>query len=182
MSAAAVEAPVRMGQKVRAGLARDLKSRLENLESLVVVKTEQVPAQDLNQLRRNLEASDSELTIVKNSLCRVVFKELGWDPLGSLLDGTCGVTSVKGDIVATCRTLAAFAKDHEGLVLQGGFLDGKPLSSQEVQTLSKLPSREVLLSKLVGGIQAPLSGLVSTLNGIYRKLVVVLGQITETKS
>ncbi|PIQ81741.1 MAG: 50S ribosomal protein L10 [Candidatus Omnitrophica bacterium CG11_big_fil_rev_8_21_14_0_20_64_10] len=181
MAAASAQAvkPLRVGQQVRQGLTRDLEQRLSGVDSLVVSKAERVTAQDLNRLRRDLEGISVSMIVVKNSLCRVVFKKMGFSGLEGMLDGTCGVTPVTGDPAAVCRLLAAFAKDHEGFVLQGGLLSGQVLDAQGVLELSRIPSREILLSKVVGAIQGPLAGLVGVLNGLQRNLVQVLHQIAE---
>ena len=172
---------LRIGQKVRQVLVRDLKKNLTDVETVVVFKTQNVSTRDLNALRDSLKNLQSNLFVVKNSLGAVAFQELGWEELKKQMVGTCGVTPIRGDVAAVAKVLATFSKDHEGFVLQGGILKGTPLSSQEIVTLSRLPSREVLLSQLAGIVQSPLRKLAFGLSGPIRSFVLVVSAVSKKK-
>ena len=173
---------VTLGRKVREALIRDLKKNLSNVEGIVVTKMERVPTKDLNELRQALRNIEASFLVVKNSFARLVFKNLGWQEMDKLLKGSCGISPIRGDAAGTCKLLVKFAKDHEGFVLQGGLLEGQFLQIQDIASLARLPSREVLLARVAGGIQAPLAGLVGALEGIQRKLVGVIHAIFEKQN
>lgn len=169
----------RIGKAVRTGWADTLRRSLSETDTLVIARFERISAQDLGQLRRKLQQAEASLHTVKNSLCRIVFRDLGWDQLGSMLDGTCGVAPIRGDASQVAKLLAQFSKGHEGFTVQGGLLGGRPLAAREFDALAKLPGRPALLTQMIGGVQAPLTGLLGTLQGLQRKLVGVIHAIAK---
>ena len=184
MSAAAEAAladkkPQRLGQKVRASWVRDLNGFLSKVETVVVAKVERVPTRDLNRLRRSLNGS---FYVVKNSLCRVAFREKGWADLEKSLEGTCAVSPIEGDVVAAAKLLVQFAKEHEGFVLQGGLLTGQAMGAKELKSLAALPSRQALLAQLAGVMQSPLRGLAFVMNAPIRGLAIALAAVAKKKS
>ena len=172
---------IRIGRQVRESLIRDLKRSLEDAQTVVVARIAGLPAGELNHLRQSLEAYQGSFHIVKNSLCRVTFRQMGREGLEPMLEGTCGVGSVRGDIAAICKFLVQFSKDHEGFVLRGGWMGGELLRTQDLASLAKLPPRQVLIAQAIGGMKAPLTGLVGTLQGMVRQLVGVIHAIVNKK-
>ena len=76
----------------------------------------------------------------------------------------------------------SFKKEHDFFEIKSGFIDGKMIDSKEVSNLAKLPSREVLIAQVLGGLNAPISGLANVLNGSIRALAIVLNAIAEKKN
>ena len=169
----------RLGQKVRAAWVRDLGNSLSKVETVVVARVEKVPTRDLNQLRQSLNGS---FYVVKNSLCRIAFREKGWADLEKSLEGTCAVSPIEGDVVAAAKLLVQFAKGHEGFVLQGGMLAGQAMDGRELKGLAALPSRKALLSRLAGVMQAPLRGLAFVMNAPIRGFAIALAAVAGKKS
>ena len=168
----------RLGQKVRAVWVRDLNGSLSKVESVVVAKVEKVSTRDLNQLRRSLNGS---FYVVKNSLCRIAFREKGWADLEKALEGTCAVSPIEGDVAAAAKLLVQFAKDHEGFVLKGGVLTGQVVDAKELKSLAALPSRQALLSQLAGIMQSPLRNLAFVMNAPIRGLAIALAAVAKKK-
>ena len=83
------------------------------------------------------------------------------------------------DPVAPAKILSEFAKDHKALEIKAGILDGAVIGLDEVKALADLPSREVLLAKLIGSMQAPISGLVNVLHGTLRNFVYVVDAVRQ---
>ena len=180
MSATAVqeEKKTGLGRQVRDSWMRELKGSLSDAEGVVVAKLDHVPTRDLNKLRHSLEGS---LYVVKNSLCRIAFREKGWTDLEKTLDGTCAISPVRGDVAALAKLLVQFQKDHDGFVLQGGFLTGQTLGAKELKSLAALPSRPVLLSQLAGVLQSPLRNLAFLMNAPIRQLALALAAVAKKK-
>ena len=172
------EGSARLGRQVRMGWVRELGHALSEVESVVIAKIDRVSARDLNQLRNSLGGS---FYVVKNSLGRLAFRQRGWNELEKLLQGTCGIGTVRGDAVAACKLLVQFAKEHEGFVLQGGVLTGQALGAQDLMALARLPTREVLLSQLAGVFQSPLRRLAFALQGPIRALAMTFSAIGQKK-
>ncbi len=183
MSAVAIlkEEEIRLGRQVRESWVRDLKQDLEVAGMVVVARLAGVPAREINRLRQSLEAYDGSFHVVKNSLCRIVFRDLSREGLESMLRATCGVGSIRGDAAAACKLLVQFSKQHEGFVLQGAWMSGSILRAQELVSLATLPPRPVLIAQVIGGMRAPIAGLVRTLQGVHRHLVGVIHAILRKK-
>ncbi len=180
MSAAAVqEKKVGLGRQVRTSWLRDLNHTLSEVEGVVVAKLDQVPTRDLNQLRNSLDGS---FYVVKNSLCRIAFREKGWADLEKVLEGTCAISPIRGDVVALAKLLVQFQKDHQGFVLRGGVLTGQTLGEKELKPLAALPSRQVLLSQLAGILQSPLRSFAFLMNAPIRGLAIALAAVAGKKS
>ena len=173
-----LEKAPRLGRKVRVAWVRDLSSSLSKVESVLVAKVEKVPTRDLNRLRQSLNGS---FYVVKNSLCRIAFREKGWAGLEKSLEGTCAVSPIEGDVAAVAKLLVQFAKDHEGFALQGGMLAGQAMGAKELKSLAALPSRQVLLSQLAGVMQSPLRGLAFAMNEPIRGLAIALAAVAKKK-
>jgi large subunit ribosomal protein L10 len=127
-------------------------------DSNVAVLTEYrgLTVTQLTQLRRAL-GQGTTYAVVKNTLTRIAAKEAGVEGLDDLLAGPSAIAFVTGDAVETAKGLKDFAKANPALVIKGGYMDGKVLSASEINRLADLESREVLLAKLAGAMNASLS-------------------------
>jgi len=170
--------PARVGRQLRASVLRQLSAVLAEADAVIVVKMERVPTRDLNQLRRSLQGG---LTVAKNSLCRLAFRQRGWADLEGMLAGTCGVGTIRGDVAAASKQLVQFAKEHEGFALVGGVLGGQVLVAKDLQALARLPSREVLLSQLAEVLVSPLRNLAFVLQAPVRSLALLLSGVSKKK-
>lgn len=130
---------------------------------------------ELNLLRRKLRENNAEYKVVKNSLAQIAAKKTGHGYLDDTLKGPVGVAFGYGDAANTVKVISDFLRTSKSsLKMSWGFMDERVLSGQELDTLAKLPSREVLLAKVVGGMQAPIYGIVSVLAAPLRGLAQVL--------
>lgn len=133
-------------------------------------------------LRRELRAAGVEYSVVKNTLTRFAAKEVGLEGLDEILNGTTALAVSTDDMIAPARILAKFASENPNFKIKIGFVEGKVIDAAGVEALAKLPSKEVLIAKVLGGFNAPISGFVNVLNGNIRGLVVALNAIAEKKN
>ncbi|HLD46986.1 MAG TPA: 50S ribosomal protein L10 [Desulfobaccales bacterium] len=138
---------------------------------------------DMTRLRRQLQEADAELTVVKNTLLR----RAGADdsPLAPLLSHAVGPNALTlgyADPVLVTKVLIKFAQEKPQLVIKGGALGGQALSVKDLEALSKLPAREVLLAQLLGVLQGVPAGLVTVLAGVIRNLLNVLTALKDKKA
>jgi len=130
---------------------------------------------EMTSLRRRLRESGIEYRVVKNTLARFAAVKADIEELVASLTGPIAVAFGYGDITAPAKVLVGYIKSAKtGLGIKGGFLSQRVLTAEEVVTLATLPSREVLLAKVVGGMQAPIVLLVNQLAAPLRGLVCVL--------
>lgn len=145
-------------------------------KSQVIVWTEYrgLTTPRLEQLRRALRPHDAEFRVVKNTLARLALERAGLPISEEMLAGPTAAGMIYGDIAAAARAMADFAATNREFAVKGGQANARLLAADQIAELVHLPSREVLLSRVLGGINAPVSGLVTVLSGTVRGLVNVL--------
>ena len=132
-------------------------------------------ATEMTDLRRRLREARIEYRVVKNTLARFAAQRLGREELLSFFDGPVAIAFGYDDITEPAKALADYIETSKAsMSIRGGFLPDRLLTSEDIDTLSKAPSREVLLAQVVGGIQSPISALVSHLTAPMRGIVGVL--------
>ena len=139
--------------------------------------------EEMTRLRRQLQEADAEITVVKNTLLR----RAGADdsPLGLMLSHITGPNALTlgyADPVTVTKVLIKFAREKPQLVIKAGALGGQALTLMDLEALSKLPAREVLLSQLLGVLQGVPRGLVTVLAGVIRNLLNVLVALKDQKA
>lgn len=136
---------------------------------------------DIVALRRKLREAGVEFHVVKNTLANIAAKKAGKDQLSALLQGPMAIVFVKDDISRSAKILS----DHiittkMALTVKGGFLGNQLLTAKEVAVIATLPSRQILLGKVMGGLQGPLYAIMNQVNAPLRGLVTVLqGRIKQ---
>ncbi len=163
-------------------LVASLSDKLKNSCAGVIVNYKGINVSDDTKLRKELRESGVEYFVVKNTLLQRAAKEAGLDGLEPVLEGTTAIAISKEDHVAAARILCKFADENDFFKAKAGFIEGKVISEAEVNNLAKLPTKEVLVAKALGGLNAPISGFVTVLNGTIRGLVVALNAIAEKQS
>jgi large subunit ribosomal protein L10 len=132
-------------------------------------------------LRRALGPTTT-YSVVKNTLSRLAAKAAGVEGLDEMLKGPSAIAFIEGDAVESAKGLKNFAKDNPALVIKGAYMDGKVLSPKEILRLADLESREVLLAKLAGAMNASLSQAVYLLAAPLAKTARALGALQSQKS
>ena len=162
-------------------IIKQVEKELKNQPIFFVTQHATVSATSLDKLRANLRKSNAKYLVVKNRLGKKALEKANFKGIAEGFTGACGITFTSGDPVAPCKVLVDFAKANEAFKIQTGYLNGQVVSADQIKALASLPSREVLLARVVGGIQAPISGFVQVLAGTLRKMVTVLDAIAKSK-
>jgi large subunit ribosomal protein L10 len=172
----------RIGQLVKETSESRIKDSFKASQGLIIVKYSGVSSPDMSALRKALKGAGSDLFVVKNSIARRAMKELGLEGLIPFIQAPCGMIFFKDEPVDASRILCAFRKEHEKLIFEGGLLQDKLLTLQDIEVMSRLPSKDALRGKLVVVLNAPISKLVIVLNQFLKKFVYCLDQIRQSKS
>ena len=146
-----------------------LVDRLKNAQAGVIADYRGLTVAQDTELRKKLREAGVEYTIVKNTLTRFAANEVGLNDLDPILHGPSALATSTTDVVAPAKILVEFAKDNEQLEIKAGFVDGKVIDANEVKVYASIPSKEVLISKMLGSLQAPIGSLVRTLDAIAKK-------------
>jgi large subunit ribosomal protein L10 len=121
-------------------------------------------ANEMTELRRRLRGAGIEFRVVKNTLARFAAQRLGREELLGFFEGPVAIAFGYGDITEPAKALASYIEESKAsMTIKGGFLAGRLLTKEEINTLSTLPPREVLLARVVGGVQGPISALAGQL-------------------
>lgn len=129
---------------------------------------------EMTKLRRQLEQSGTSLMVVKNTLFKRALEQQGLALPNELFAGPLVIGAAKSDAAAAAKALRDAAAASQFLQFRGGLLDGRAITAAQVTSLADIPPREVLLARVIGGLQAPIAGLVNVLHGPIRGLVYVL--------
>ena len=158
---------------------KELTDKLTGADAIFLADFTGIDVEAVSQLRNQLREASAEYQVVKNRLAIRAADAAGLSDLNAHFSGPTAMTFVKDDPAGTAKILQKFIDGGGKLAIKSGLLDGKIMSAEEVEALSKLPSREELLAKTVGTIQGPLSGLVGVLSGLMRNLAGVIAAIEE---
>lgn len=163
-------------------IIKEIEKELKKGEPFFVARHDTVPATSLDKLRSKLRGSKTRYLVVKNTLGQKAFERAKLKEVADTIQGACGIAFTSGDPVGPSKVLVEFAKENESFKVQAGYMQGKLMSMDQIKVLASLPSREVLLAKVVGQMQAPISGFVNVLAGTLRKFVNVVDAIQKKKS
>jgi large subunit ribosomal protein L10 len=134
---------------------------------------------ELGELRASLRGSSTEYRVLKNTLTSIAVRQAGYEDLVGLLQGPTAVAFVHGDPIQAAKDLAEFARSHPALIVKGGVLDGKVLGADEVRRLATLESREVLLARLAGLLQASAQQTVNLLAAPLRQVATMTAALRD---
>jgi large subunit ribosomal protein L10 len=171
-----------MPTKEKEKAVAEFSALLKGVAAVYVSQNKGLSVADVTELRKQLRAVGATHKVVKNTLAARAATEAGIVGLDAFLKGPTVVTISKTDIVAPAKVLTSFAKTHDKMQVMGGVVEGIKSSAADVQAIAELPSKEQLVSKLLGTLQAPASRLVRAVNGPATNLVRVLAAITEKKA
>ena len=160
-------------------IVKGIVNDLQKAKAAVLVDYRGITVAQDTELRAALRKVGVRYRVIKNTMTRFAIKEVGLDALDEYLTGPTALATSDTDAVAPAKLMTEYAKKIEALKIKAGVVEGKVIDMQNVSSLALMPSREVLLSMLLGGLNAPISGLVNVLNGNIRGLVYALNAIVE---
>jgi len=163
-------------------IVAELTEKLKSASGVLVDFTGVTVAED-TEMRKAMRQAGVEYTVVKNTLTRFAAKNVGFDALDPHLNGTTALAVSAADPVAAAKIINEYASKKDSKIkIKVGFVSGKIISADEVKALANLPSKEVLISQVLGTMIAPVSGLANVLNANIRGLAIALQAIADKKS
>lgn len=150
-------------------IVAELSERLKNSITGLVVCYEGINTEDDTKLRKELRENDVKYTVVKNTLLSRACDEAGLEDLKPVLEGTTALATSDSEYAAAARILCNYAKNHDNFNVKSGYLDGAVIDMDTITSLSKLPSREVLLANVLGAFQAPIASFARAVQAIVDK-------------
>ena len=150
-------------------IVEEIKAQLEGAQSAVLVDYRGLTVEQDTRLRRELRQNDVIYKVYKNTMVRFAIDGTEFDALKDQLEGPSAIAISKTDATAPARILAKFAKEAEALEIKGGIVEGTYYDKDGIKTISNIPSREELLSKMLGSLQSPITNFARVLNQIAEK-------------
>lgn len=152
-------------------IVAELTEKLQGAASGVLVDYKGITVAEDTALRSELRKNDVEYSVVKNTLVRFAANNVGLGGLDEVLNGTTSLAISNEDPIAPMRVVNNFSKKFNGskFIIKAGFMDGKLLSLSEIHTLAELPSKEALLSQVLGTFLAPITSLAIVIKAIAEK-------------
>ena len=168
-------------RKQKEGIVEELAGKIKRQKSLIFTDAKGVKVKDIQKIRRELKKMEAEYKVAKKSLMELALKKENKEMDLSGFSGSLASSFGYQDPISLIKVLAKLSKENADFKILGGMVEGKVLSAAEIKELSKIPSKEVLLARLVGSIKGPISGFANVLRGNLRNLVGVLNAIQNNK-
>ena len=147
-------------------IVAQLAERLKGSQAGVLADYRGLTVEQDTALRVKLREAGVDYTVVKNNLTRFAVNEVGMSELDAYLKGPTALATSADDVVAPAKVLVEFAKENEALEIKAGFVDGKVIDVDEVKVYAAIPTKDVLIAKMLGSLQSPISALARTLQAI----------------
>ena len=163
-------------------LLEKYKDILKNKSGYLLVNSDKIDTATVTKLKVELKDLDANYAVVKNSIFKVALQEENQPLEAQNIDGPTAIIYFESDPTGPAKLVKETQKETELLDAKGGVFEGEFLSEERVMQLAEIPSKEVLLSKLVGSMSAPLSGFMNAVTGNVRGLTMVLKGISEKKA
>jgi len=161
---------------------QELSDKIKKAQSFVIADYRGITVEEVTNLRNELRKAKVEYKVIKNTLTRFAAKETGLEDLIPHLEGPTAIAISYDDVVAPAKILSEYEKKNDRFKIKVGYVEGKVISIEEVKRLANIPPKEVLISKLLGSFNAPITGLVTVLNANIRGLAVALNAIAEKQA
>lgn len=162
-------------------IVQEIADKMKNAQGTVVVDYRGLNVEEVTELRKKARENNIDYKVYKNSMMRFAAKEAGVEGLLDVLVGPTAIAFCEDDPVAPAKLINDFAGEHKALEIKAGVVEGKVLDVAGVKELAELPPREVLVARVLGGLNAPISGFANVLNANLKGLVVALNAIAEQK-
>ena len=158
----------------------EVSARLAKAQAVVLAEYRGLPVEDITVLRSQARASGVYLRVLKNTLARRAVQGTPFEKLADQMVGPLAY-GISEDPVSAAKVLSAYAKGNDKLVIKGGAMPNHVMTAKEIGQLATMPSREELLAKLLGTMQAPVAKFVQTLNEVPSKFVRTLAAVRDQK-
>lgn len=150
-------------------IVREISDAIDGAQSVVLVDHRGLTVQQDTELRKQLREAGVTYKVYKNTMMNFAFKGTDCEPLTDLLNGPSALAVSKDDATAPARILCNFAKDAQKLEIKGGIVEGKVCDPDAIVEVSKIPSRDVLISRLLGSLQSPIASFARVIKQIAEK-------------
>lgn len=166
---------------LKAEVVKEIVEKFQNAQSVILVDYRGLNVEELNEFRSIARKESVDYKVYKNTMMRFAAKETGNEGLMEHLTGPTAVAFSNEDPVAAAKIVMEFSKKHKAMEVKGGLVGGEVISVEEIKDLADLPPKEILVAKVLGGLNAPIAGFVGVLQANISGLARALNQVKEQK-
>jgi len=170
-----------MNRNQKEAMVEGLRAKLENAAAMIVAEYPGTSVSSFTSFRKRAREANVYVRVIKNRLAKIALKDTQYETISDKLQGPI-IYGISEDSVAVSKLFRDFSKETSSIKITGGAIPGKVLSVDEVNTLASIPSRDELLAKLIGTMQAPVIQFVRILNEIPSKFVRTLAAVRDAKT
>ena len=164
-----------MPTKKKSDAVAALRDHLERATITMSIGYRGLLVQEMDQLRRQLRESETEVKVIKNRLLALAAEQAGQPDLTNVVDGPTALAFSYGEPLAAAKALTEYASTApDALSIQGAYMDGQPLSSADIKELVKLPPKPILIGKISGQVQSPMANLISIIDTPVQQLSLLM--------
>jgi large subunit ribosomal protein L10 len=163
----------------KAAVIDSIAGQLESAEAVFAIDYRGLSVSQAVALRTSLTEADATFQVAKNTLTERAADRAGAERIKPLLEGPTALTFVNGDVALAAKALATFRRQNNVLEFKGGQMGGDVLSAEQIESIARLPTRDVLFGQFVGVVASPITGVVRGLNALISGLAIQLGAIAE---
>ncbi|MCM1439075.1 MAG: 50S ribosomal protein L10 [Roseburia sp.] len=168
-------------QEAKKLVAQEISEKIKSSKSVVFVDYNKLTVAEVSELRRKCRQAGCEYKVYKNTLLRKALNELGYDQFDNDLNGPTAV-AFAGDETGAAKVMVAASKDYaDKIVLKSAFVDNAYVDKNGIKALASMPSREELIAKMLGSMQAPVANFAGVLSNLVSGIVRVLDQVAKSK-
>ena len=160
-------------------LVQEIKEKLSSSSSSILIDYKGITVEEANELRKECREAGVDYKVYKNTLVTIAARELGLEELEPHLVGPTAIAFGIEDPVAPAKVLSANIDKFKKMEFKAGVLEGEIIDKDAIEALAKLPSKEELIAKVLGSLNAPIYGMASVLSGTIRSLLYALNGIIE---
>jgi len=165
----------------KAQIVQELKDKFSNCSSAILVDYRGLTVEEATKLRKKFRDAGVEYKVYKNTLTEIAAKELGYDDIVPYLQGPTAIAFGVKDPVAPAKILKDAINEFKKMEFKVGLVDGKIIDVDGIKALADLPSREELIAKMLGSMNAPIANFVGVLSGVIRSFIYALNAVKEKK-
>lgn len=171
-----------MKKQAKVKVVEEMKDRFQRAGATFILDYKGMGAVQLTEIRKGLRDASIDFKIVRNTLARRAISGTPLESISDKLVGTSAIAFAYKDAAAAAKLLTQYSKDQPKLKLMLGTLGDKQIGLAQIQGLAELPSREVLIGRLLGSMQSPISGFARVLAGVPTKFLYALNAIKDAKA
>src|SRR4051795_3466476 len=168
-----------MNRDQKAAVIDSIAGQLESAGAVFAIDYRGLSVKQAVDLRASLNDADAQFQVAKNTLTERAAEKAGAESIRALLEGPTALTFVNGDVAVAAKALATFRRQNGVLEFKGGQLGGETLSVDQIESIARLPARDVLMGQFVGLTASPITGVVRGLSALISGLAIQLGAISE---